>query len=229
MSRAHAAALALAALMAMPLIHGCASDSQAQQQQDSEMKTFPDSRSAATQGLDALRKAITADNYRELGFNSSGEALAARLGTPLHVFMVRLDRLREYSAGTDAGTLLADNRQDHYPVEVGEQARASIVTEQVPRGWAAVSMGNTGLARQIETVKRMARPSAGARPEDTALVQVPALGVFFLGHRRPDGRWELTPLADQPRLDMRAGATMPAEQALAALVPAARAYNGLPM
>jgi hypothetical protein len=228
MSKLHAAAVALSAVLYMPLVHGCASESRAQQQAG-ETRIFPNSSAAAAYGLETLRKAVGPDNYRELGFASIDELSGARLGSPLHVFFVRLDRLREFSAGADPNPLFTDNRQDHYPVQVGDQARAAIVTEQVPQGWTTVSMGNAGLARQIDRVRKAMPRSGASRPENDALVQVPALGIFFLGNRRTDGSWELTPLVDQPSLQLRAGATMPAGQALAALVPAARAYNGLPM
>jgi len=48
-------------------------------------------------------------------------------------------------------------------------------------------------------------------------------------HRNSDGTLRLTPLADTPNYGLRAGATLPAADVFAGLVPYAKAYNGLPL
>jgi hypothetical protein len=212
------------------LLQGCASESTAQQgDQGGTSKTYPDSATAAAQAIATLRQLVTPENYQELGFESVDEAAAAQLGQPLHVLLVRLDQLREYNPQSDPSALLTDGQQDYYPVEAREQTRASIIVEQVKEGWRAASFGNAGLAKHLDTVQRGVAAKNAGKSVEMALVEVPALGIYFLGHRRGQREWQLTPLADQPRLKFKAGATLPAREALAALVPAAKSYNGLPM
>src|SRR4249920_1258685 len=75
---------------------------------------FADTQTAAAQSLQTFGKLITKDNYKELGFDSVEEVVEARLGAPLAIFFVRLDRLREYQPGSDPNTLLADSAQVYY-------------------------------------------------------------------------------------------------------------------
>jgi hypothetical protein len=223
--------MALSVVLSAALLQGCASDTRAQQGPSREggPQTFADSATAASNALVSFRKLATPDNYRELGFASLDEVGSARLGAPLPVSMVQLDQLREYQAGRDPAMLLTSLHQDYYPVQVQQQTRSAILVEQLDQGWAAVSFGNAGLAQQVDALQTRMTAAAQAELSDAAIVQVPALGIFFLGHRDRQGELQLTPLADYPSLELRAGQTTPAREVFASLVPAARNYNGLPM
>ena len=148
------------------------------------------------------------------------------LAEPLHVFVVSLDQLREYQAGRDPNALLSDANQVHYQVNVGDQARCSIVVESVDGKWRSASVGNAGLAKQLSVVRKST--VAPASLADT-IVQVRALGVYFVGSRGADNKLMLTSLVDTQAANLRAGATQSADEVFAALAPLARKYNGLPM
>src|SRR5262245_20714656 len=115
---------------------------------------FADPKTASDQALVTFRKLITKDNYKDLGFNSLEEVLDSRLGNPLTIFFVRLDRLRDYQPGSDPNTLLTDGAQVYYPVLLKEQVRAAIVVEMANGKWKAARLGNAGLAKQISQVQK---------------------------------------------------------------------------
>lgn len=67
----------------------------------------------------------------------------------------------------------------------------------------------------------------GRPPADYFEVRVPALNVTFIGRRRGAGVF-LSPVIDHAGFRFQKGQTLPADQALAAMVSAARAHNDLP-
>jgi hypothetical protein len=188
-------------------------------------RMFADPKTASDQALVTFRKLITKDNYKNLGFDSVEEAAGAQLGAPLAIFFVRLDRLRDYQPGSDPNTLLSDSAQVYYPVLVKEQVRAAIVLEMADGKWKAPRLGNAGLAKQISRVQK----EAAAPSEPDMIVQVPALGIYFIGRRGADKKLTLIPLATDPRYNLKATAEQPAEEVFAKLVPFAKSHNGLPM
>jgi hypothetical protein len=188
---------------------------------------FTDAQTAAVQSLQTFRKLLTKDNYKDLGFESVEEAVEARLGAPLGIFLVRLDPLREYQRGSDPNTLLADSGQVYYPVLVKEQARAAIVIARADGKWKVASLGNAGLAKQLWRVQKEAGAPLGGASAPEMIVQV--LGFHFIGRRGANNNLTLTPLVDDPAHNLRAGVEQPADEAFAALVPFAKSYNGLPM
>jgi len=204
------------------IVPGCGST------EEGSPPTFADAKTAAEQSLLTFRKLITEDNYyKDLGFDSVKEAAGAELGlgTPLAIFFVRLDRLREYQPGSDSNTLLSDSARVYYPVLVKKQTRAAIIVERSDGKWKAASMGGAGLARQISDVQEKAAPS-GAEPD--MIVQVPALGIYFIGRHGADKKLMLIPLANHPRYELKGTVEHPADEVFARLVPFAKSHDGLP-
>src|SRR4029453_11323466 len=189
--------------------------------------TFADPKTASDQALVTFRKLITKDNYKDLGFDSVEEVGGAQLGAPLAIFFVRLDRLRDYQPGSDPNTLLTDGAQVYYPVLVKEQVRAAIVVEMANGTWKATRLGNAGLAKQISQVQRdAASPAVGSEPD--MIVQVPALGIYFIGRRGADKKLTLIPFATEPRYKLRTAAEQSADEVFATLAPFAKSFSGLP-
>ena len=50
----------------------------------------------ALEALNTFGKLINKDNYKDMGFSSVDEVSKAKLGEPIQVFMVQLDRLKKY-------------------------------------------------------------------------------------------------------------------------------------
>ena len=219
------------ALFAIHLVQGCArsTNSENMNNQGGTTQTFADPQTAASQSLATFKKLVTKDNYKELGFDSPDEVSTSTLGSPMRVFMVKVEQLRDYQTEKDANALLSESGQMYFPVTVNGEARSSVVVEQAEGKWRSASFGNAGLAKQIASVTKTNQTAeTAARPADM-IVQVPALGVYFLGGRNADNRLVLTPIAANATFGLQAGSTEPAEVIFARLAPFARNYNGLPM
>ena len=187
-----------------------------------------DPQAAATQALSTLRELVDDQNFRELGFESREEAANATLGEPLRVYLVRLDQLRDYRAETDPNKLLNDTNQIIYPVKVRDQVRSSIVLGVENGKWSANSFGGAGLAQQLTKTRDNDMRASNQPPASYSAIKVPALNVYFVARRgeAPGGDLTVIPLYDQPDFRMKEGGAIPAKEAFAALVPAARAHDG---
>lgn len=177
---------------------------------------------AAGKSLSTLSQLVTEQNYRAMGFESAKEVANASLGTPLPVYMVQLDELRQY-AGGDPAPLLKPLSQVIYPVLVGGATRSGITVENTGKGWQATGFGSASLSRAL--VDGVQASGAG----NPFVVHVAALRTYFIGFRDGGGDLMFTPIRDEPELELRAGAAIPATQALLALKPSALQYNELPL
>jgi hypothetical protein len=181
----------------------------------------------AQNGLVSFAQLVTADNFRAMGFTRPDEVRSAVLGPPLPEFMVRLDELRAFQRGQDPGALLHPNNRVTFPVRVANATRTALTVERRGTGWSVASYGAARYGPLLDgTRERLARQD-NRDPSDYFEVRVPALNVSFVGARR-DSRIALTPVMNDARFGFRAGTTLPAEDALLAMGPAARSHNGLP-
>lgn len=166
-------------------------------------------------------------NYREMGFTSPDEVRIATLGEPMRVFMVRLDQLRNYQPGSDPNRLLSGGDHVIYPVEVEGHVRSSVIIGKTKGQWKAVSFGSPNLVKMLSTVRKENSDAAGLPTFSYFVVHVPALNLYFIAHRINEVLL-FTPLLDDPRYKFKAGATMLADRTFEAILPAAKAHDGLP-
>lgn len=218
----------LATLVVALWFTACSGGGAAQSGQEQKPVTQPDAQAAATRALEPLRKLVTADNFRDMGFEGPAEAASAALGDPIRVQIVRLDALRQYEAGADPGPLLTDASRVIYPVTVNSQVKSSIIVEGSAGQWKATSYGGPHLVRQMARYRTDVNARLKPAPDSLSVVHVAALNLYFLGYR-VDGRLMLTPLESHATYKLEAGASLPADQVFATLVPFARSYNGLPL
>ena len=176
----------------------------------------------AGKSLSTLSQLVTEQNFRAMGFESAKEAAGASLGTPLPVYMVQLDELRQY-AGGDPAPLLKPLPQVHPPVGAGGATRSGITVENTGKGWQATGFGSPSLSRAL--AQGVQASGAG----NAFAVHVAALRTYFIGFRDGGGNLMFAPIRDEPELQLRAGVAIPASQALLALKPAALQYNELPL
>jgi hypothetical protein len=182
-----------------------------------------ESQAAATSGLAEFKRLVNSKNFQSYGFRSTEDAATATLGQPAVAFLVRLDQLRDYQTSVDATRLLSGGDKVLYPVLTGGQVRSSIIVDKGSGAWTAVSFGGPQLITRLQ----QARDKVSPQGSPTMAVEILSLGAYFLGEMRGTQLF-LTPLADQPELNLKAGATDQASRIFGQLVPAARAYNGLP-
>ena len=176
----------------------------------------------AGKSLSTLSQLVTEQNFRAMGFESAKEAAGASLGTPLPVYMVQLDELRQY-AGGDPAPLLKPLPQVLFPVVAGGATRSGITVENTGKGWQATGFGSPSLSRAL--AQGVQASGAG----NAFAVHVAALRTYFIGFRDGGGNLMFAPIRDEPELQLRAGVAIPASQALLALKPAALQYNELPL
>jgi hypothetical protein len=212
--------------VAAVVITGCTGAAQGGREQKAPV--HPDAQTAASRSLDTLRKLITPENARDMGFDNAADAASATLGSAVRVQMVRLDALRQYQAGADPASLLTEENQIIYPVMVRDQVKSSIIVEGSGNEWKASSFGGPHLVQQMARYRTDATTRLNAAADSVTVVHVAALNLYFLGYR-VDGRLMLTPLETHPDYKLEAGASLPADQVFAALAPIARNYNGLPL
>jgi hypothetical protein len=182
-----------------------------------------ESQAAAASGLAEFKRLVNSKNFQSYGFQSEKEAASASLGQPVVAFLVRLDQLREYQPSGDATRLLTGGDKVLYPVVADGRVRSSIIIDKGSGSWKAASFGGPQLIQRLTQARDRVSPQ-GAQ---TIAVEFLALNAYFLGEFRGSDLF-LTPLADQPEFNLKAGTTEQASRVFSQLVPAARAYNGLP-
>jgi hypothetical protein len=179
---------------------------------------LPDAQQAASRALPTLQQMVTEQNYREMGFESVDEVKSAVLGGPIQVYVVDLNRLKEYQAGGDPQGLLTPSNDVVYPVLVKSGVRSSIRVTNQGNGWGTSGFGGANL------IKAVAKQMAG---ESDFEVQVPVFNLYFVGQRR-ENKLFLVPIVDDPRFNLKAGSALPAEEVFRLLSGAAKEHNGLP-
>jgi len=182
----------------------------------------------ATRALATLQKIGKQTNFKAMGFESTDEMANAKLSEPLSVFMVELQDLRAYSPGSDPNKLLKPIDKVIYPVSANDQVRSSIVLQKSKEGWKASDFGGANFARLITRARDESAKATNLAPAAYFVVQAPALNASFLGYRQDD-KLMLASIIDDPEMNLKAGASLPAEQVFEQLRPLAEKYNGLPM
>jgi hypothetical protein len=179
---------------------------------------------AAAESLSVVKALVAKGRPRSRGFQSVDEVGAARLTHPLPMFMVGLDRLREYKGG-DVRALLIDEEQVMYPLAVNGQARAALVVRKRADGhYSASSFGDTVIAGMVQQARQGLTKARGIAESDFRLIAIPVMGAKFLGHEE-GGALMLTALYDLPGTSFRQGEAHRAEEVLAAFQPLAAKMN----
>lgn len=172
---------------------------------------------AAEQSLEILRKLVTEENFRAMGFETLEEVSNAELGEPMSVFRVPHDQLLKYEPQeSDPERLLVDVSRIMYPVIVDGKVRSSVVVEGPEGQWVGTDFGGPNLMQTLAKFRG---------EESDFVVHVPFLGLYFIANEAEDGL-ALTPIIDDTRFDFVAGRTLRADQVFEAILPAAKEYDG---
>lgn len=201
---------------------------QAATSEHSESINMQQANEVATKSIQLLRQLVTAENAKAMGFKSLEEARLAKTEPPIPVYMVQLDELRTYKKGDDVATLLRDLHQEIVPLSVNGQVRSSVIVEKVKNEWRPRSFGSPSLARLLSRAREAGAKTAGTPINSFFAVHIAALRTYFIAHWSGSSLL-FTTVLDDAELNLAAGETIPADEALASLVPIAQRYNGLPM
>jgi hypothetical protein len=212
----------LASVLVALVVGACSSPGSSppgeQQQQPIPSLEGKDPTEAAQKSLDAYKKLVGPDDFGALGFKSLDEVQQAELGPSLAIKLVPLDRLAQFDRGANPEDLLTDAGRVVFEVRVAGELRTSLEVGQVGDLWQGQSFGEPALIAALAPLRRT---------DQDFEVLVPALNVYFVATRDGD-QLELTPAFDYPTFDLANGKTLPAGDALALLVPAAKGHDGLP-
>lgn len=167
------------------------------------------------------------NNYREMGFRSADELDRMKLGQPLQVFMVHLDKLKEYQHDSDPDKMLQNINHFIYPVQVDNEVRSSLtITERESKPFI-VSFGKSKLVQSL-TKFRNKSAEANSLPQTSFFaVQIPALNLYFIGYSI-ENKLMLTPILDDHRFKFEAGVSEPADAIFNLLVPTAKRIGDFP-
>src|SRR3954452_4460756 len=117
-----------------------------------EQGALADARQQAQRSLAGLRSFVTPETFERLGFESIDEISRVQLGVPIPIFIVPLDRLREYSPGRNPGDLLVPTNEIRFPLSVDGQVRSSITLRRTNGGWEVGRIGRPQLIKEISQV-----------------------------------------------------------------------------
>lgn len=215
----------VAVLLVVPLCH-C----QKSEQYKATKPVVKDARAAASLGLKTFPAMVNEKNFSAMGFRSVSEVRQATLGEPMKVFTVRLDKLMKYEDGMKAETLLEKaNSQVMFPLTVNREARCAITVSLRKEQWVVTRFGSSHLTKLVSSARQASVKETRLPLSSYTVVRVNALNMVFVGHQdRKTKQLMLTPILDNPRLELRAGSSLPATEVFKKLVPLARSHNGLP-
>lgn len=164
---------------------------------------------AAEDGLKIFRKLVTEKNAGGMGFESLGEASQMRLGnnhdprmTPMKVFLVGFEALKQYRPGSDPEKLLVDMHRFIYPVTVDKEVRSSLTVAEIKdnKGWKTTEYGSPELVKLLLKNRKV---------KSDFVVWVPRLYLHFIGTRKGSEIW-LTSIVSLRRYEFVAGKFLPA-------------------
>jgi hypothetical protein len=144
-----------------------------------------DADAEASRGLLVLKQLITAENYKDYGFNSMEEVSQLELGTGIDVFYVFNDDLKGFQATTDPGKVIKPSETRIYPVTVKGEGRLLITVRLRDGKWRTAKFGRPDLA--LNLAKRQANQKAfklGGSNEYE--LEIPAMHLNFVAVGRPD-------------------------------------------
>lgn len=176
-----------------------------------------DPQEAAANSLKTFKNLITEQNFKAMGFESMREINEAKLGDPLKVYAVPLDKLQKYQQGSDPNSLLVDQSAFMYPIKVGDKTRSSISISKGENGWSSSNFGRPNYAKMLGRYQM----------KNSFIVNVMSLNLSFVAERSEEGLM-LTPVWDVDEFDFKAGEQMPADKVFSTILPAAIEHDGLP-
>jgi hypothetical protein len=178
----------------------------------------------AREALTQLPPLVNDETYRQLGFDSPDEVKQAQLGTPIHIFMVRLDKLKTFGAREKADGLLSETNEVLYPVEVSGRIRTGLKMRMVDGAWRLSSFGASAKTQALGAASKRAFALSKVKPSEQVAVSVPALQLYFMGYHDARGDLMLVPAADDARYKLKAGQAESAQRVFARLAPFAKRY-----
>jgi len=182
-------------------------------------ETDPDAVASASLGI--LSELVGKEDPHKRGFSTQEEVASAELAASLPVFMVPLDKLQNYSRGSDPRDLLLDKQERMYAVSVDDDVKTGVVVRKRDSGkWTIAQFGNATVAKEANVARSRLTAIKGTATSAVSLIEIPTLHARLLAHEN-NGQLMLTPIADIAGTAATTGKTMAADKMFATLQKAA--------
>jgi hypothetical protein len=143
----------------------------------------------------------------------------AQLVDVLPSYSARVDELAAYSSDKPASELIRDYGSVVYTIRINGAPLSTVLLHRVDSSWKVSAYGTTLLAQQIDSALKALPPTPTASLR--FLVNVPGLGVVFLGYLDGDGVIKLTPVKTNGMLEVGMHEVLPASEMFTKLHAAA--------
>lgn len=187
--------------------------------------------SFATTNMAAFKSIIDGTNVAFFGFHSTNEIAKATNAGPLMIYIIPLDRLRDYHPGDDTRALLEPSSRVIFPLLVGTNVRSSISfrVNTTANSVSGVKFGQRRLIRELMQTYRSILPSDLLPGSTPFIVEIPLFDIWLVGYVDPQDKVVLLATIDLPiqPMTLNRGQRV-SEEALFRLAVMARQYNGLP-
>ncbi|MBL7810719.1 MAG: hypothetical protein JNL57_00730 [Bacteroidetes bacterium] len=175
--------------------------------------------------LSIYAKLATEENLRQMKLKSGAEITALKVAYQFERNMIQLDELRKYQMGTDPATLI--KKLDATDVVLADAQGNWTTSVQFTKGKEGAEASGFGYTPAMSALAGAASIIGPENLRQARIVDIPALHTSF-AVLEEQGKLIFIPTANDEQAGFKAGDRIPAEKALAVLVPIATAYNGLP-
>ncbi len=149
---------------------------------------------AAAKGLPYFVGKIPDGQARNYGFDDKAAAESFSLGSPYRLYVISPKALAAYKTNEPIESTMTSGSIWYFPVKYNDNVCAILVVDWMKDHWEAVSLGYSGLARELDRMERAWPARDGYCPRLVVLLQ--ASQYFF--HIPLNGLDNLTALSPVP-------------------------------
>ena len=184
----------------------------------------PNSMDPAQEALKLLESLANEYTYKQMGFASLEEVSSAELGTPVSVFTVGYDVIRNYEENMHPNLLLTDLHEIIYPVVSGGQIRSSIGVMYDGKEWEYTDIGRPNFTNALFEARELHVSSTGRNHEDFFMVNFPALYITLIAYRLEDGSTEMAVVHGSDLTGLKTNELLPGNKVFAAIAAYAKEH-----
>ncbi len=159
-----------------------------------------------------------------LGLTEDEAAKTAR-GAKLKVYILGLDKLKDFKSGDKPKKILIDTKEIVYPLYVGNVLKSSLSIRKRSGGWKDASMGGTEI-HSLEPVRTAHAKANNIKVKSYFIVRVPAMYLSFLGYDKGSDLY-LIPTHKHPDVELEIGKSIPAADVYIKIKPLVAKYQNV--
>ena len=109
---------------------------------------------AAADGLNSFLGVIPLDDLSHYGFSNKEELSKASLGEAIRVHTITPDKIIDYDPGKEFLTLVSQTKVWFFSVQSDGDIKTLLTVDMVDGKYKAVAIGSSGLAKQLNKIKK---------------------------------------------------------------------------